>query len=885
MKKVKFTLSALIAILCIPVHSIFSQCNSNNNIGGSVFHDFNADGVKGTNEIGVANITVTAYGTSGMLSSTITNSDGEYVLSVADGTEARLEFTNLPANYESGYAGIESKSSISFWTSPSCDADFSVAYPEDYCEENPRVATACYVNGNPLAGGSAATPDAYVAFGYDKSGNGANYSNDPPTAGSGGFPDALANASQVGAVWGNTWDKRSNDIFTVAVLKRHSGTGDLGLSGIYRINYPEGGSATVSEYMELNACASVDVGTVNRPDLPANKNMESDDTEAYENAGKKGLGGLDISDDGTALWTINLSTKELIKIKIRNATTSALITYADAGTPDCNNITTFDIPEPCTPVGDTRPFGVKFYRDKVYIGLVCSGETNDVTPSAHVYEFDPIGNSGAGTFTQVLTFGLGYIKGCAQLSVGCSWNAWDNTYKFESDFSGEITYPQPILSDIEFDVDGSMILGFMDRFGMQSGTENNWEVSGATQLLSGNSGGDIRYAYNDNGTFVIESDGDVKRQDGTVVRSGCNNSGVSDVTGGVEFYCGDIWEDGSFHNETALGGLAFLMGSGEVVTSAFDPTSQAFAGGVEWLSNQDGSSNKGYSVYYNANNPEEGFGKAVGIGDVELLCSTAPIQVGNRVWADYNGNGIQDAGEEGISGITVNLYNPSGVKIADTQTDSNGHYYFDMEDGLDYESTFTIALDAAQYDENDGLASFSTGTVTYSVITGTDQGSSSNQNSIDSDAVIGGSSISTLENNGLPYIQFNTGTYGQNNHKYDIGIIAQLVSSGCEISITGVSNSDCSNGSVSVDVTVSWINALTGENIEVKIGGSVQTINASSGVSSPATVQFIVPGNGLHNNIISVQFENGTCYDSKGTTYNAPCCPNEDCEQVSIQKQ
>ncbi len=107
--------------------------------------------------------------------------------------------------------------------------------------------------------------------------------------------------------------------------------------------------------------------------------------------------------------------------------------------------------------------------------------------------------------------------------------------------------------------------------------------------------------------------------------------------------------------------------------------------------------------------------------------------------------------------------------------------------------------------------------------------------------------------------------------------------SSCNLAITGVSNSSCSNGSVSIDVTVSWSEAPAGENIEVKVGSTIQTVNVSS-ASSSATVQFTVSGNGLANNIITAQFENGTCYDSDGGTYNAPCCPNG-CEEVTINKK
>ncbi len=47
--------------------------------------------------------------------------------------------------------------------------------------------------------------------------------------------------------------------------------------------------------------------------------------------------------------------------------------------------------------------------------------------------------------------------------------------------------------------------------------------------------------------------------------------------------------------------------------------------------------------------------------------------IGNYVWLDENGNGIQDAGEPGIPGVTVNL---TGDATETTVTDANGGYIF-----------------------------------------------------------------------------------------------------------------------------------------------------------------------------------------------------------------
>ncbi|MGD0831870.1 MAG: SdrD B-like domain-containing protein, partial [Terracidiphilus sp.] len=50
--------------------------------------------------------------------------------------------------------------------------------------------------------------------------------------------------------------------------------------------------------------------------------------------------------------------------------------------------------------------------------------------------------------------------------------------------------------------------------------------------------------------------------------------------------------------------------------------------------------------------------------------------IGDFVWSDLNGNGIQDAGEPGIANVTVSLYNSQMTLLNATTTDQNGYYQF-----------------------------------------------------------------------------------------------------------------------------------------------------------------------------------------------------------------
>lgn len=62
--------------------------------------------------------------------------------------------------------------------------------------------------------------------------------------------------------------------------------------------------------------------------------------------------------------------------------------------------------------------------------------------------------------------------------------------------------------------------------------------------------------------------------------------------------------------------------------------------------------------------------------------------LGDRVWFDINGNGVQDQGENGVSQVTVHLKDATGAIISTTQTDENGYYIFDELDAGTYSVQF-----------------------------------------------------------------------------------------------------------------------------------------------------------------------------------------------------
>ena len=77
--------------------------------------------------------------------------------------------------------------------------------------------------------------------------------------------------------------------------------------------------------------------------------------------------------------------------------------------------------------------------------------------------------------------------------------------------------------------------------------------------------------------------------------------------------------------------------------------------------------------------------------------------IGDRVWQDTDGDGVQDAGETGINGVTVRLLDAGGNEIATTVTSGDGGYSFDNLPAGDYTveidgSTLPAGVDEATFD-------------------------------------------------------------------------------------------------------------------------------------------------------------------------------------------
>jgi len=96
------------------------------------------------------------------------------------------------------------------------------------------------------------------------------------------------------------------------------------------------------------------------------------------------------------------------------------------------------------------------------------------------------------------------------------------------------------------------------------------------------------------------------------------------------------------------------------------------------------------------NNIEEGSTSCFSVSsgsNTNFTLGTIPTSnIGDFVWNDANGNGLQDDIEEGLPSVTIKLLNNNGVELNSTSTDANGWYSFDDIPAGEYSLEVNIPL-------------------------------------------------------------------------------------------------------------------------------------------------------------------------------------------------
>ncbi len=742
---------------------------------GTVFRDYNGNGTKEANEPFLPGVTVNVYNSAEALVGTaVTTVAGAWSITPTGGYPVRVEFVLSTSNATScfangiadfsSYSGATYGTSVRFLSAQTTGIVYAVSYPGEYSvTADPFVATSIITNGNLTSGTPPATPPGSINSGDRFDGIKVRYSavnavSPTPSANN----VQINNHASMGSVWGVAYSKQSQRLFYSAVVKRHSGIGPNGAGAIYftdpstttgatlftslvasatgtypYLSAPTGRSASnavpLNNVVGTNAERGINNAYIpyssvaNSATMPVG-NPDSYDAAALAQAGKVGLGGMDISDDGTKLYVMNLFDRRLYTIEITNPF---------GGTPTAGTITSVAVPDPYTGTGVARPWAVKFYRGKVYIGIandlstttaqagttgLTAGQQTAVpvygAAAGAIYSMD----AGGGAFTLVTTVPLNYVKpgpageiddiseirNAAGTGPGPNenhvyrYNKWSDNYDDFIQHNGgntKLTYPQAILSDIEFDgQNNSIIVGILDRIGLQT----SYRTYAPSSVGPGTQPAGTAVANNSNSEVAS---GDILRitLDGT-----CTVSGQAPNNATAEFYTGDEFRGAGLvanpvvHGEITTGGLALLVGSGQVLSNGFDPSTDVNSNGIIALQNVAAAAGTPPTSTATAagatpNNGTTSFGanctnsttrgvtpaKGVGMGDLELIGDLAPIEIGNRIWNDANGDGIQNANEAGIGNVALEIFVdansdgvPDGAAIGNTTTATDGSWYF-----------------------------------------------------------------------------------------------------------------------------------------------------------------------------------------------------------------
>ncbi len=833
-------------------------------ISGNVYLDVNNNGVKTIpgstqNEVGVFGVTVKAYNsTNTLVQSITTNSNGDYSLPLAVSFPIRLEFIS-PKNFFPAKRNNAKASNVQFIKAATSNANYGIGYHSHYAtNSNPYIVTNAMSNGNALSSGvnDAGTRQNLMITPYALDNTwktGTNYQN-----------------QWLGSVFGITHQKETKTILLAAYLKRHASFGPGGIDAIYKTTLNASGDATQPTVLFKLSTLGINVGADPRSvALPNDHTVPNTDLGVFGNIGKLGIGNIDLAENGKDLYVTNLFENKIHRINIGMPIKNTFYNTDVTGT--------WNIPGPALAGADWHLMSVKYYEGLVYVGGITSKQRTDapiasaadlasdhVNLNAFVYALNPE----TGSITEVLQVPLNYRRGQVIDQYRYEyktnwWRAWQNNGDADvirNDFNDAyeifpqpsapyntgnntgMIYPQPMLSDIEFDVNGSMIIALRDRFGDQSGLNNFLEGANGSSATSGGTyfrgfaSGEILKAGRNGNVWTIENNAAIINN-GVELNSNPGNiqgtppANASNKTGSFTGMTGSPWgwsntpnegfgpggryfyynhsytssgvpisnlQSGAFsgssvHYTKSLGGISILPGYDEVVQTSLSPLGRTFTSGLLKMSNS------GLTLGCNAGNMTDqqelvpgiassapsitglpsGFGKANGLGDVEVLNEAMPIEIGNRVWNDANANGIQDPDENGIGNVTILLRSPGidGIygnaddqtwsTVSSTTVGDEGDYYFDnslindnrkvmlgytglpVQSGVLNGQTYRIEIDPIQT----GLSGLTTST--------TNVGAGANEH-IDNDG-------STQLLSGIGLRAFANVNTANNNYNYDFG--------------------------------------------------------------------------------------------------------------------
>jgi SdrD B-like domain/Malectin domain/Putative Ig domain len=408
----------------------------------------------------------------------------------------------------------------------------------------------------------------------------------------------------------------------------------------YTIPVPNGGYDVVLHFAEPDTAAAYTTAGPRRMDISIEGSVVQSAFEPYAAAGNTVKAAVTrrfsttVADNSLTVSLAGLAGRNAILNGIEIITTSL---PAAAATPDV-----------------LRPFGLKWTPGALYVGAVSTAETslNPADLNGYVYRYD------GSAFSEVLAFPLSYAHGGANrdtLPTPAAWQPWDDVAEPPYRTLNNISDPQAIISGLEIDGTGALIIGITDRSGHQWGKSNTHPNGANVRSLF--SAGDILRATPSGASFTLESNG----------TAGANTSagaGNGQGPGGGEFYVADSFLP---FEETSLGSLAYIPGTTDVVMTSLTPFALS-QGGIKVLSNVNGSQSRAYTIY--TTTATGTFGNASSLGDLEVLCTPAlPCAITDLAFT----GGAGTCNDNGSPGFAFDDYFVSDVTVTFANKPTTGN--------------------------------------------------------------------------------------------------------------------------------------------------------------------------------------------------------------------
>ena len=194
-----------------------------------------------------------------MIETVLTDDNGNYhfdASEIVNGNTYRIEFSDLPEGIIPSFTGEGNASDIQFVDVISCDINYGVVNPYDYCGEDPQLLTYCYVRGDL----SSTSGDASLISLFNS--NATNVGNEDDAF----IQDhnvAVPN-DQLGSCWGLAYDRYLNQIYVGSNIKTQTELGPGGIGAIYAVdNSVNTGLNTVTSadmWLDLTTVTGINLG-------------------------------------------------------------------------------------------------------------------------------------------------------------------------------------------------------------------------------------------------------------------------------------------------------------------------------------------------------------------------------------------------------------------------------------------------------------------------------------------------------------------------------------------------------------------------------------------------------------------------------------------------